>query len=111
MHRVLKPGGTICLMVPDWQTQYKIFYEDPTHIHPYTVKSMDRLLNMMDFKEVHSEKFVQLPSTWNGGISAFMSSILRFLHGVIRGDSVPRVYKNKFVRFSLELMVLADGKK
>lgn len=105
MRRVLKPGGILILMVPDWETQYMIFYQDPTHIHPWTVKSVDRILNMFEFKDVKSEKFVQLPSVWKSSLADSISRIIRL------AGPVKKVHKNKFIRFSRELMVLGSGIK
>lgn len=105
MRRVLKEGGVLILMVPDWETQYFIFYQDPTHIHPYTKKSVDRLLNMCEFKEVSSEKFVQLPSVWRNSVMRFFSRMIRL------AGPVKKIYKNKFIRFSRELMILGSGTK
>ncbi len=105
MYRVLKAGGMLILMVPDWESQYLIFYQDPTHIHPYTVKSVDRLLNMCGFKDVEVEKFVQIPSVWENKICSFLSYMLR------KAGPVKKIYKNKFLRFSRELMVLGFGRK
>lgn len=103
--RVLKRDGLLILMVPDWKTQYKIFYQDPTHIHPYTKESIERLLLMMEFKQVKTEKFIQLPGTWNNPFIRFISKCLRIF------GSVNKIYKNKFVRFSRELMILGVGRK
>lgn len=105
MKRILKRGGVLILMVPDWETQYIIFYQDPTHIHPYTVKSMDRLLNMFEFRDIKAEKFIQLPSTWKNNAARACSKALRVF------GPVKKVYKNKFIRFSRELMVLGSGVK
>ena len=105
MRRVLKMGGILILMVPDWETQYKIFYQDPTHIHPYTVKSIERLLGMYEFKNVKVGKFVQIPCTWD---NVFMETLSRIVRKM---GPVDRVYKNKFIRFSRELMVLGSGRK
>lgn len=106
MYRVLKRGGTLILMAPDWESQYIIFYQDPTHIHPYTVKSMDRLLKMSGFRDVKTEKFIQLPCVWENNILRGLSCVLRKI-----GGPVKRIYKNKFIRFSCELMVLGYGRK
>lgn len=105
MRRVLKPGGVLILMAPDWETQYRIFYQDPTHIHPWTVKSIDRILNMFEFKHVRSEKFVQLPRVWNSKTANGVSRIIRL------AGPVKKIHKNKFIRFSRELMVLGSGRK
>lgn len=105
MYRVLKEGGLLILLVPDWETQYFIFYQDPTHVHPYTQKSVERLLNMYEFKEIKSEKFVQLPSVWNSKFLYWCSRIVKI------AGPVKKIYKNKFIRFSRELMILGTGRK
>ena len=37
--RVLKPGGTMILVPPNWRYSYREFFDDPTHVHPYTDRS------------------------------------------------------------------------
>lgn len=105
MKRVLKAGGILIIMVPDWETQYLIFYQDPTHIHPYTKKSIERLLCMCDFKSVHVEKFTQLPSVWKSPVMAVLSKVVRL------AGPVKKIYRNKFIRFSREQMILGSGIK
>ena len=105
MRRVLKKDGWLILMAPDWKSQYKIFYEDPTHVHPYTVKSIERLLAMFEFREIEVEEFTQLPSTWNNVAIQTISRLVKKL------GPVDKVYKNKFFRFSRELMILGSGRK
>jgi SAM-dependent methyltransferase len=105
MKRVLKVGGVLLLLVPDWETQYLIFYQDPTHIHPYTRQSVDRLLRMCEFDNVNTEKFVQLPSVWHNGFMRGVSNIVRL------AGPVKKIHKNKFIRFSRELMILGSGIK
>ena len=53
-HRVLRNGGTIALVTPDWRKQYKRFWRDPTHVHPYDHESIARLLRMNGFSEVRT---------------------------------------------------------
>lgn len=48
-HRVLRPGGRIFIVSPDWRKQYKTFWRDPTHIHPYDKESIVRLLRMHSY--------------------------------------------------------------
>lgn len=52
--RVLKPGGSVTLVTPDWRKQYKTFYRDPTHIHPYDKVSIGRLLRMAGFVSIRT---------------------------------------------------------
>lgn len=49
-HRVLKPGGILFTITPDWQKQYKTFWRDPTHFHPYDKVGLCRVLQMYGFK-------------------------------------------------------------
>ena len=51
-HRVLKPGGITIVLTPNWQMDSKNFYNDPTHIKPFTPKSLDTLFKMYDFDTV-----------------------------------------------------------
>ena len=50
--RVLKTGGKIFTVTPDWRKQFKTFWRDPTHIHPYDKISITRLLRMYNFEPV-----------------------------------------------------------
>lgn len=52
--RVLKHGGGIILVTPDWRKQFKTFYRDPTHIRPYDKESISRLFRMIGFKNVYT---------------------------------------------------------
>ena len=51
MKRVLKPGGVLILLTPDFSKLHTVFYEDPTHVHPYVPKSVQALLMMNDFSD------------------------------------------------------------
>ncbi len=104
-HRVLKPNGRIILMVPDWNTQYKIFYDDYTHRTPYTKNSMEDFLQMFGFQNVSSENFYQLPILWQFPKMKLVSKMLQLF------VSPNYKIKNKFIRWSVELMVLGTGVK
>lgn len=47
--RVLKKGGLLVLSTPDWLRNYKRFFSDPTHVHPYDKKAIDWLLRCCGF--------------------------------------------------------------
>jgi len=51
-HRVLKPGGFIWLSTPDIEACGAKFWNDPTHVHPYTRTSLRMLLQMHEFTKV-----------------------------------------------------------
>jgi SAM-dependent methyltransferase len=50
--RSLKPGGLIYLSTPNFQLDYKNFYNDPTHVKPYTPVSIEELLKFHGFLNV-----------------------------------------------------------
>jgi 2-polyprenyl-3-methyl-5-hydroxy-6-metoxy-1,4-benzoquinol methylase len=50
--RVLKPGGILWLSTPDIEVSKFSFWDDPTHVHPYTRKSLRMVLNMTGFSSV-----------------------------------------------------------
>ena len=104
-YRVLKPGGRIILMTPDWISQMKTFFDDYTHRQPYTVAAIKDTLSIFGFKEVSSELFYQLPILWRYQALKIVSRILRLFIPVTTKSRI------KFVRWSVELMVLGTGIK
>lgn len=53
--RILKPGGLVIINTPNWQLDFKNFYNDPTHVKPYTPQSLEMLLKMYDLKKIFLE--------------------------------------------------------
>ena len=104
IYKVLKPGGRVVVMTPDWQSQMRIFYNDYTHVRPYDKDSLKYLLEVYNFKEAEAEKFYQLPILWKYPILKIISKFLQIF-------PVKGIHKNKFIRWSRELMVLAIAKK
>jgi len=104
-YRVLKPGGRVIVMTPDWVSQTKIFFDDYTHRQPYTVRAVEEMLNVFGFRQVKSELFYQLPIIWKYPILKLLSTLLRVFIPV---SSYPKL---KFIRWSIELMVLGTGVK
>jgi len=104
-YRVLKPGGRIIIMTPDWHSQRHIFYDDFSHVHPYTQISVRDMLKIYNFQDVKSEIFYQLPILWKYPWLKIFSKCLQIF------GPVKKIYKNKFIRWSRELMVLGTGVK
>jgi len=104
--RVLKRGGRLIILSPDWITQQNVFYEDYTHVQPYTTTSLHDALTITGFKQVSTELFYQLPVLWKHKYLKFFSRILQFFFK-------PKLkrFENKFVRWSIELMVLGTATK
>ena len=67
-HRLLKPGGKLITLTPDWDSQFKNFYDDYTHIRPFTLNSLEEIQISAGFKNISVRKFKQLPSSWNNKI-------------------------------------------
>lgn len=51
IHRILKKGGTIIVSSP---TPENDFWDDPTHVRPHTIKSLETLFSMTNFKKIKS---------------------------------------------------------
>jgi len=98
--RVLKPGGRILILTPDWISQMKIFFDDYTHRQPYTTAGLKEAMEIFGFKEVQSELFYQLPVLWRVPALKIVS---RFIQGVVPVTAKSSV---KFIRWSVELMIL-----
>ena len=102
-YRVLKPGGLILSMVPDWESQYKKFYDDYTHVSPFTIVSLKNIQLVIGFENVEVYKFRQLPIVWKYPIlNNFCALISPFIP--VR-TTIP------FLRWSRELMLVAGGRK
>lgn len=105
IHRVLKPNGRIITMTPDWNFNMDCFYDDFTHKSPFSRQSIGDIHRFCGFREVQSERFIQLPQVWESSVLMPLVSISR--------RCLPSSLKrhSKFVRFSKEVMLLATGRK
>lgn len=105
VHRILKPGGQVISMTPDWYYCVKEFHDDFSHRTPFTLNSISEIHSYSGFHGVKSQRFIQLPGVW-----AFPP--LHVLVALTRSFA-PSILKKKFkwVRFSKEVMLLASGVK
>lgn len=101
--RVLKPGGKILCLVPDWESNYKIYFDDFTHRTPFTSISLKDIYTITDFKNIKVYKFRQLPMTWKYPILNYICSIISVFSRV-RSN-------NKIFRWSRELMLIGYAEK
>ena len=78
-YRVLKPGGKLITLTPDWETIYKMFYEDYTHRTPFTINSLKHIHSINGFRKIKVERFRQLPIVWNedGSYNFFFYYLLK----------------------------------
>jgi ubiquinone/menaquinone biosynthesis C-methylase UbiE len=110
-HRVLKPGGKVIVLTPDWTSQMKIFYDDFTHCRPYTVEGLKDLLAVYGFSEIRTELFYQYPAIWKYPVLKVGSRLLQLLFSASMARKLTDLTKIKYFRWSVELMVLGYAKK
>ena len=105
IYRIVKPGGLVITMVPDWESVYKTFYEDYTHRTPFTANSLKDIFLINGFDDVKVEKFRQLPFLWSFPYLQPLCSIVALI--------TPRSLRphSKLVRFSQEIMLLSTAVK
>lgn len=102
-YRVLKPGGLILTLVPDWEANYKTYFDDYTHRTPFTKVSLENILKIHEFENVKVYKFRQLPLLWKYPKLNYLSAIIT--------PFVPVRTKNKFLRWSREIMLIGSARK
>ena len=101
--RILKPGGKVLCLIPDWESNYKIYFDDFTHVTPFTRISLRDILLMSDFNDVNVVKFRQLPIVWKFPVlNVFCAMISPF---------IPVRTQTKFFRWSRELMLIGSATK
>ncbi len=109
--RVLKRGGVVILMTPDWNTQHEIFWDDYTHVKAWTRKSLQNAMKINGFDKVESILFRQLPILWKYPCLRFLCDLTSLLpHSLKWRDKEEEIF-NTWIRFSKEKMILAIGKK
>jgi len=102
-HRVLKPGGMILCLIPDWESNYKTYFDDFTHRTPFTKPSLEDIYKICDFEDISVIKFRQLPIVWK-------FPLLNYFCAAISPFISVRV-ENKFLRWSRELMLVGCAHK
>ena len=110
-YRVLKPGGRVIILTPDWVSQMKVFYEDFTHSRPYDKNSLRDLLLVYGFSNVETGLFYQLPVLWYRPSLKILSRFLQVIMSTHTARRLTKISGIKFFRWSVELMVLGTGIK
>tara|TARA_B100000787_G_C16195893_1_gene300812 strand:+ start:2649 stop:3329 length:681 start_codon:yes stop_codon:yes gene_type:complete len=108
-YRVLKPGGIIITLTPEWKFIYKSFYDDFTHRVPFTKDSLKDIHEMHNFKLIEVESFIQLPQLFEKNLFSYFLKFLSFLTRILIPDHF--TMKNKWIRFSKGIMLLSTAKK
>lgn len=50
--RMLKQSGILIIISPNFRYCFKSFYDDPTHIKPFTNSGLEKMLKIYDFKNI-----------------------------------------------------------
>jgi len=64
IYRVLKKGGLVLLSTPNWIMDYRNFYNDPTHVKPYTPESLERVMRLSKFSDIRSYPGLRCKPLW-----------------------------------------------
>ncbi len=105
IHRVLKSGGRIIVLVPEYDSCQYLYWDDYTHKQPYRINSVRDLLMIHKFHDVSAKSFIQLPVVWKYSVLKYVCRFLQWF------GAPKRIIKNKFLRFSRELMIMSTGIK
>lgn len=102
-YRVLKPGGLLLTLVPDWESNYKIYFDDFTHRTPFTKISLTDAYKLFGFEDIDVFHFRQLPIVWKYPVLNYFCAVI--------SPFIPVRTTNKFLRWSRELMLIGAGRK
>ncbi len=101
--RVLAPGGRMISLVPDWTAQFSHFYDDWTHVRPFTLTGLRECIGSHGFRVQEARRFRQLPLLWERPYLGPLADVAALL---------PASFKSiKFVRFAKEWMLLVVADK
>jgi SAM-dependent methyltransferase len=102
-HRVLAPGGRMISLVPDWTAQWSHFYDDWTHVRPFTLTGLRECLQSHGFTIRNAQRFRQLPLLWERPYLSPLADAAALLPTALKSF--------KFVRFAKEWMLLCVADK
>jgi SAM-dependent methyltransferase len=102
-HRVLSPAGRMVTLVPDWTAQWRHFYDDWTHVRPFTLPGLRECIACHGFQVKEALRFRQLPLLWERPYLRPLADAAALLPTPFK--------KSKFVRFSKEWMLLVVADK
>jgi SAM-dependent methyltransferase len=110
-YRVLKPGGTVLFMVPDWKSQQNFYWDDYTHVKAWTRKGLQDAMVIHGFDDVTCKYFLQLPFVWKYPSAKYLAWVISLLPDSLKWKDSEEKNFRTWVRFSKEKMLIAVGKK
>jgi len=81
IRRVLKTNGLVFVRTPNWIMDQKNFYNDPTHVKPYTPTSLEKTFELYNLETIFLEPGL-IEKSWSwwrfpNKIKWFVASLLR----------------------------------
>ena len=95
--RVCKAEGIVILSTPNWQYCTHDFYDDPTHIRPYTPIGLKSMLQLAGFKDIRIVPNLRCKHkrSYTGRLAFLMAALLPFRSDCRYGDAIPEIIKGK----------------
>ena len=93
--RVLKNESQLFLLTPNWKYSKNIFYDDVTHVKPYSPESLNEILSIKNFKNIKIMPNLRCKSRWwyEGSFKFFKACyLLPFTNNV---KFIPKFLKGK----------------
>ena len=94
--RVLKPGGLLYVRTPNWQMCHQDFYDDPTHVKPYTPKGLRHTFEFYDLNTLFIEPGLvekgwfwwNLPDSIKWRVSSYIAGGTKSIIGVAQSKYI-----------------------
>lgn len=64
VHKVLKRGGMAFISAPNFRYDWKGFYDDPTHVRPFTPEGLKTLMELSGFTDVKTYPGLRCKPLW-----------------------------------------------
>lgn len=109
--RVLKLGGLAILMCPDWATQAHMYWDDYTHVKPWTRKGLQNALKIHGFQQINATLFRQLPLLWKYPVLEHLADLIVLCPESWKWKDRDESIHREWIRFSKEKMLLATAVK
>ena len=94
-YRCLEKNGVFIVETPNWQYCYKNFYDDYTHVKPYTVNSLRKLFFDFGFTDIYDFPNLRCKNNffYTNKFKYFIASKLPFLG--LTSRIVPKILKGR----------------
>jgi ubiquinone/menaquinone biosynthesis C-methylase UbiE len=110
IYRVLRPRGTLVILTPAWEYNYKDFYNDYTHIKPFHRKGLQDALKIHGFGYIQVDYFYHLPFMWKHPYLSFIPKFLS-LFSKWKWKDKEQTKHRPLLRFSQEVQLFASARK